>query len=231
MTEAKPLEVIVQVERVYNVQEIVTDMKAMGGQVAEYALVVEKLCDIIERQKKEFDALLEDLEIAEAERDEQRERKEEEKRPKYKDKVEMLGGHLLVPRCFGEYLDEGGKQCNHINCEYRMLCRKNYEGMANNKDNVTHDEIKKIRKEVSCFGSYYSFPWFEICEECKYYEKCKSISEKIKDKYTEGNPLEISRYDDCFGKYKGTGNIKCLLCCISDTCRDKTKNKENNKNE
>lgn len=53
MIKAKPLEVIVQVERAYNVQEIIADMKAMGGQVAEYALVVEKLCDIIERQEKD----------------------------------------------------------------------------------------------------------------------------------------------------------------------------------
>lgn len=69
MTEAKPLEVIVQVERVYNVQEIVTDMKAMGGQVAEYALVMEKLCNIIKRQEKEFRALNECLVIAEEKRE------------------------------------------------------------------------------------------------------------------------------------------------------------------
>lgn len=54
-------------------------------------------------------------------------KKQGEKRPKYKDKVEMSGGHLLVPKCFGEYLDEESKQCNNIDCEYRMLCRKNYE--------------------------------------------------------------------------------------------------------
>lgn len=85
MTEVKPLEVIAQVERVYNVQEIIADvqeiiadMKAMGGQVAEYALVVERLCDIIERQEKWLGVLSEDLRIAEEERDEQRERREEE---------------------------------------------------------------------------------------------------------------------------------------------------------
>lgn len=54
-------------------------------------------------------------------------------------------------------------------------------------------------------------------------EEGKKIAKVIT---TEGNPLEVSRYDDCFGEYKGEGNTKCLYCCLSDTCRDKTKNKE-----
>lgn len=54
-------------------------------------------------------------------------------------------------------------------------------------------------------------------------EEGKKIAKVIT---TEGNLLEVSRYDDCFGEYKGEGNTKCLYCCLSDTCRDKTKNKE-----
>lgn len=66
------------------------------------------------------------------ERIEKLRKENEEKHPKYKDKVEMSGGHLLVPKCFGEYLDEESKQCKNIDCEYRMLCRKNYESTAEN---------------------------------------------------------------------------------------------------
>lgn len=65
MIETKPLKVKILTERMYNVNEVVADMKAMGGQVAEYALVMEKLCNIIKRQEKEFRALNECLVIAE----------------------------------------------------------------------------------------------------------------------------------------------------------------------
>lgn len=90
MTETKQLEITVQVERIYNVQELIADMKMMGGQVGEYALVVERLCEMLDRQEKKIYGLEGDLKIAEAEIDRRRELREEEssiakQRMEYKD--------------------------------------------------------------------------------------------------------------------------------------------------
>lgn len=118
MIEVKPLEVIVQVERIYNVQETIADMKAMGGQVGEYALVVEKLCDIIKRQEKEFRALNEDFGIAEA------------KVMELEAEIDTLKARIKlsnqirqhVKKCFGSYYKVPWRSevCN--NCEYCKKC-------------------------------------------------------------------------------------------------------------
>ena len=50
-----------------------------------------------------------------------------------------------------------------------------------------------------------------------------------KENGTQSNSMELSevaKYCDCFGSYKGVGNQKCFLCCLSDTCKDKTVNKQ-----
>ena len=50
-----------------------------------------------------------------------------------------------------------------------------------------------------------------------------------KEDGTQSNSMELSevaKYCDCFGSYKGVGNQKCFLCCLSDTCKDKTVNKQ-----
>ena len=50
-----------------------------------------------------------------------------------------------------------------------------------------------------------------------------------KEDGTQSNSMELSevaKYCDCFGSYKGVGNQKCFLCCLSDTCKDKKVNKQ-----
>lgn len=157
MIETKPLEVIVQVERAYNVQEVVADMKAMGGQVAEYALVMEKLCDIIKRQEKEFRALNKDLGAAEA------------KAMELKAEVDTLKTRIkALMECDGE------KKSLCTECLLRS--RECHCDCTNER--ITQKDVMKIRRYVKkCFGSYYKVPWrSEVCNNCEYCKKCESIS-------------------------------------------------------
>ena len=157
MIEAKPLEVIVQVERIYNVQETIADMKAMGGQVGEYALVVERLCVMLDRQEKEFRALNKDFGIAEA-------------------KVMELEAEI-------DTLKTRIKAFVECDGEKKSLCTecllKNRECHCDcTNERITQRDVVKIRRHVKkCFGSYYKVPWrSEVCNNCEYCKKCESIS-------------------------------------------------------
>lgn len=72
-----------------------------------------------------------------------------------------------------------------------------------------------------------------LCEMHRRERKHQTLESALtfieKEDGTQSNLMELSevaKYCDCFGSYKGVGNQKCFLCCLSDTCKDKTVNKQ-----
>ena len=115
-----------------------------------------------------------------------------------------------------------------------MVIRKHYD-----IGEMAEQLQEKIKKSVE-YGGGVEFDILKaqdildvLCEMHRRERKHQTLESAItfieKEDGTQSNSmelLEVAKYCDCFGSHKGVGNQKCFLCCLSDTCKDKTVNKQ-----